>query len=130
MALTAGVSEVRIMPQTRVGKRVARADREKGDDEIVDREGHGDQGGADNRWSDHRQDDRREGFERRCPEVASTLHHRPVERRHPGIDDQDHERQREQKVADDHREPAEWQADEGVEAEQGNGEHQGWQHER
>ncbi len=80
-----------------------RPDREEGDDELVDREGHAEQRAGDDRRRDERQDDVAEGLARSRPEVGGRPLEASVEALQPGRHDEHDERRREHEVAGDDR---------------------------
>ena len=66
-AFTVGLTPARIWPQMTDRQRVGGADREEGDDELVQRERHDEQRAADHRRADQREGDVAERLERRSP---------------------------------------------------------------
>ena len=111
IALIEGSSVVRIWPQTKVESVLPPAERERSDDEIVERDRRGDQRGPDQGSADLRQRHAQKRLPAGRAEVARGLDARHVEARKAGEHHEYHEGLRQQDVGEDYHRPAEPEAE-------------------
>ena len=130
MALTVGRQPGADHSPDQRRQRVAAADGEESDDEIVDRQRHGDERRADDDRPDDRQCHGEKGAKRARAQIARALDDPVVEIGHARMDDQDDEGLGEEHMADDDGDQAELQPEADEERKQRHGQHQRRQHHR